>query len=318
LVAYILQRLVQAIFVIIIVTMLIFLIMHLLPGDPILLILTQEQVAFTTTEQIETLRHEFGLDKSLPLQYLDWLGKAVRGDLGISIVDHTKVASSIARSAPITLHIGLLAFIISNIIGIPLGIISAARRGHWIDTGATVLANLGITIPGFWLAILLVYIFSLKLGWLPVFGYTSPFNNFVLSTKQIILPVICLSIMPIASAARQTRSSMLEVLRQDYVRTAWSKGNSEKTVILQHTLKNALIPVITLTGMGLSHILAGSVLIEQVFNIPGMGRLMVDAILSKDYAIVQGEILVIAAMVLLGNLLVDISYGWIDPRVRYR
>jgi len=318
LVTYILQRLIQAIFVIIIVTILIFLVMHLLPGDPILLILTQEQVAFTTSEQIEALRHEYGLDRALTLQYFDWLGNVLRGDLGKSIVDHTKVAASIGRSAPITLHIGILAFIISNIIGIPLGIISAARRGTWIDTVATILANLGITIPNFWLAILLVYIFALNLGWLPVFGYTSPFDNFILNTKQIILPVICLSIMPIASAARQTRSSMLEVLRQDYVRTAWSKGNSEKTVIFRHTLKNALIPVITLTGMGFSHILAGSVLIEQVFNIPGMGRLMVDAILSKDYAIVQGEILIIAAMVLLGNLLVDISYGWIDPRVRYR
>lgn len=314
---YILRRLIQSIIVIIIVSILIFLLMHLLPGDPILLILTQEQVAFTTPEQIATLRHEFGLDKPLPLQYFDWAAKVLHGDLGISIIDHRKVASSISLSAPITLHIGLLAFIISNIVGIPLGIISAVRRGHWIDTIATILANLGITIPNFWLGILLVYVFSLKLGWLPVFGYTSPINNIILNTKQIIMPVFCLSIFPIASAARQTRSSMLEVLRQDYVRTAWSKGNTEKAVIFRHVLKNALIPVVTLSGMGLSHILAGAVLIETVFNIPGMGRLMVDAIFNKDYTIVQGEILMIAVVVMLVNLLVDISYGWLDPRVRY-
>jgi peptide/nickel transport system permease protein len=291
--------------------------MRLLPGDPILLVLTQEEVVYSTPEQIEALRHEYGLDKSLPLQYLDWAAKVLRGDLGVSIIDHRSVASSIGLSAPKTLHIGLLAFIISNIIGIPLGIISAARRGHWMDTISTILANFGITIPNFWLGILLVYVFSLKLGWLPVFGYTSPFNDIVLNTRQIILPVFCLSIFPIASSARQTRSSMLEVMQQDYIRTAWSKGLRERTVIAKHALKNGLIPVITLSGMGLGHILAGSVLIETVFNIPGMGRLMVDAIFNKDYMIVQGVVLIIAVMIMLANLLVDISYGWLDPRVRY-
>jgi peptide/nickel transport system permease protein len=314
---FIFRRLIQSFIVIIIISILIFLIMHLLPGDPILLVVTQEQYTNTTPEQIAALRHKFGLDKPLVLQYFDWAGKVLRGDLGISIIDHVTVSSAIGRRIPITLHIGALAFILSIIVGIPLGIISAVRRGRWMDTVATIFANVGITIPNFWLGILMAYVFALKLHWLPVFGYTSPLDNFVLNTKQLIMPVICLSIFSLASSARQTRSSMLEVLRQDYVRTAWSKGINEKTVVFKHTLKNALIPVVTLSGMSLGHILSGSVLIETVFNIPGMGRLMVDSILNKDYPIVQGEILIIATVILLVNLLVEISYGWLDPRIRF-
>lgn len=314
---FIFRRLLQSIVVIIIISIFIFLIMHLLPGDPILLVVTQEQYSVTTPEHIAELRHQYGLDKPLAVQYFDWAGKVLRGDLGMSIIDHITVSSDIGRRVPITLHIGALAFILSIVVGIPLGIISAVRRGRWMDTVATIFANVGITIPNFWLGILLAYVFALKLHWLPVFGYTSPVENFLLNTKQIIMPVICLGIFALASTARQTRSSMLEVLRQDYVRTAWSKGINEKTVVFKHALKNALIPVVTLSGMSLGHILGGSVLIETVFNIHGMGKLMVDSILGKDYPVVQGEILIIAAVILLVNLLVEISYGWLDPRIRF-
>jgi peptide/nickel transport system permease protein len=181
----------------------------------------------------------------------------------------------------------------------------------------TVLSNLGITVPIFWLGILLIYFLGLKARLLPLFGYTSPFVDFGLSTRQLILPVICLSIFPIASSARQTRSSILEVIRQDYIRTAWAKGLRQRVIVFKHILKNGLIPVVTLSGIGLSHILGGSVLVETVFNIPGMGRLGVEAVLSQDYAIVQAIILITALMVVLANLIVDISYGWLDPRIRY-
>jgi peptide/nickel transport system permease protein len=181
----------------------------------------------------------------------------------------------------------------------------------------TTLANLGITIPTFWLGVMLIYLFALHWRLLPVFGFTSPFDDFWLSTRQLILPVFCLAVWPIAGNARQARSSMLEVLRQDYIRTAWAKGLRERAVIMRHALKNGLIPIVTLAGMGVGLIVGGAVLIEQVFAIPGMGRLAVTAIFTHDYAYVQGVVLVITAAVVVVNLLVDISYGWLDPRIRY-
>jgi peptide/nickel transport system permease protein len=186
-----------------------------------------------------------------------------------------------------------------------------------MDNVLTSLGNLGICVPVFWLGILLIYLFSHKLKWLPTFGYTSPFEDFWLSTKQIILPVLCIAAPGMASAVRLTRSSMLEVLRQDYIRTAWSKGLRERLVIIRHALKNGLIPVITLKGMTMANIVGGSVLIETVFSIPGMGRLMVEAIFSHDYIVIQGAILVVGIILLTVNLLIDLSYGWLDPRVRY-
>jgi peptide/nickel transport system permease protein len=292
--------------------------MRLLPGDPILIYVTQDNLESSTQEQIDLLRNEFGLDKPIPVQYVEWISGVVRGDLGKSILHRDSVSAEIVRRLPITFHLGLMAFVIAILIGIPAGIISATRRGQWLDTAVTTLANIGITVPIFWLGILFIYFFSLYLGWLPVFGYTSPFKDFWLSTKQVLMPVACLSLFAIASNARQARSSMLEVIRQDYIRTAWSKGLRERSVILDHALKNALIPVVTLAGMMVRNIFGGSVLIETVFSIPGMGRLAVEGILSKDYQVVQGCVLITAVIVLVSNLVVEISYTWLDPRIKYR
>ena len=315
---YILRRLLQSIIVLVLVSMIVFVLMRLLPGDPILIYVTQGNLESSTQEQIDLLRKEFGLDKSMPAQYVNWIARVIRGDLGKSILHRDSVSGEIARRLPITFFLGMLAFVISILIGIPAGIISATRRGRWLDTAVTTLANIGITVPIFWLGILLIYFFALYLGWLPVFGYTSPFEDFWLSIKQVIMPVVCLSVFAIASNARQARSSMLEVIRQDYIRTAWSKGLRERSVILGHALKNALIPVVTLIGMMVRNIFGGSVLIETVFNIPGMGRLAVEGILGKDYQVVQGCVLITALIVLASNLVVDISYGWLDPRIRYK
>jgi peptide/nickel transport system permease protein len=216
------------------------------------------------------------------------------------------------------MHLGLLAFILSIIIGIPIGVISAVRRGRWVDTVLTVLANIGITVPIFWLGILMIYAFGLSLGVLPIFGYTSPFEDFWMSTKQVIMPVICMSLGAMAGNARLTRSTVLEVMQQDYIRTAWSKGLVERVVIMRHAMKNALIPIVTMVGVILPTIIGGSVLVETVFNIPGMGRLAVDGVNSYDYPIVQGITLIIAVVITLANLVVDISYGWLDPRIRYQ
>jgi peptide/nickel transport system permease protein len=241
----------------------------------------------------------------------------VRGDLGISILYRTSVASEVARRLPVTLHLGVLAFIISFVIGIPAGVICAVRRGGWLDSLVTSLANIGITVPVFWLGVVLIYVFALQLRWLPTFGYTSPFEDFWLNTRQLVMPVFCLFIPHIAGIARQTRSSMLEVMRQDYIRTAWSKGLSERMLIIKHALKNALIPIVTLAGLQASHIIGGSVLIESVFSIPGMGLMAVTSVFSQDYPTTQGITLLIAAIVVFVNLIVDISYSYLNPRIRY-
>lgn len=315
--AYIIHRIIFAVLILILVTVIVFFAMRLLPGDPILMLVTSTQQQEYNEEQIAQLRHEFGLDRPMIVQYFDWIGGVLRGDLGISILNRLPVSEEILRRLPVSLHVGGLAFIIGHVIGIPAGIISAVRRGKWLDNVITTLANLGITVPNFWLGILLMYAFGLYLRWLPIMGYTSPFDDFWLSTRQLIMPVACLTLFPIAGSARQARSSMLEVMRQDYIRTAWAKGLAERVIIIRHALKNGFIPIITLAGMGIAHVIGGAVFIETIFNIPGIGRLAVSSVISQDYPYVQAVTLLVATIVVLVNLAVDIAYGWLDPRIRY-
>jgi peptide/nickel transport system permease protein len=291
--------------------------MRILPGDPILLLMSSDQLDKISLEEVERIKHEYGLDKPIILQYFDWIGGLARGDLGQSLIQKEAVVIEIKRRLPITLHLGLLSTLLAVIIGVPAGIISAVRRGKWADTVVTILANIGITIPVFWLGIMLIYVIGLKLGWLPLYGYTSPFENLWLNSKEIIMPVFCLSIFSVASNARQTRSSMLEVMYQDYIRTAWSKGLRERVVIMRHALKNGLIPIVTLIGMQFRFVIGGSVLVETVFNIPGIGRLLVNGVLAHDYPVVQAVILLLSLVVVFSNLIVDLAYGWLDPRIRY-
>jgi peptide/nickel transport system permease protein len=312
-ITYIIRRLVQTVFVLILVSFIAFSLLHIIPGDPVLAMLGDE----ATQAQIDALRQELGLDRSLVVQYLHWFVNVLRGDFGKSITYRESITTLIAARIPITFHLGLAALILSTLIGIPAGVISAVKRGSGLDALITVSANIGMAVPLFWLGILGIYFFALKLGWLPVQGYTSPLDNFWLNTKQIIMPTVCLAVVPLASLARQSRSSMLEVIRQDYIRTARSKGLKERTVITGHALKNAIIPVVTLLGIQLRNLVGGAVLVETVFNIPGMGRLMVRAVFDKDFLIVQGCIIIIAVVVALANLAVDISYGYFDPRIRY-
>jgi peptide/nickel transport system permease protein len=315
---YIIRRLIQGIVILVVVTILVFGAMRFLPGDPLMLYVAQTQLDTFSPGQMKALKQQYGLDKSIPAQYFDWIKGVLKGDFGTSIFYSEKVSKLLAERLPVTFYIGVFAFLLSSVIGIVAGVISAVRRGKWLDTTVTILANLGITTPGFWLGILLIYIFAFKLRLLPVVGYTSPFVDFWMSTKQLILPVICLAVAPIASLARQTRSSMLEVVQQDYMRTAWSKGLKERVIIGRHALKNGLIPVVTLLGMQVRNIFGGAVLIETVFNIPGIGRLLVQATFGQDYQVVQAGVLVLATVVMLSNLIVDLSYGWLDPRIRYK
>jgi peptide/nickel transport system permease protein len=307
----------HAVLVILIVSLMVFLLMPLLPGDPILMYVASGDLQSISKEQIVHLKHELGMDRPLFVQYFDWLKNAVQGNLGKSILHRYDVLQEIGRRLPITFYLGLLSFMIGCVIGPFLGVVSAVRRGKWQDSLVTVIANLGITAPTFWLGILLIYLFSLYLGLLPVYGYTSPLVDLWKNLRQSIMPIFVLATFPIASAARQTRSSVIEVMRQDYIRTAWAKGLSERVIIIRHVLKNALMPVVTLQGMLLRNIIGGSVIVETVFVIPGMGKLVVDGMLSQDYTVVQGVILVVSVTVVLSNLIVDILYGWLDPRIQY-
>jgi len=317
-VSYVIRRLIQAVLVLIIVSIIIFLMMHLLPGNPMLNYINASNIQVLTPSQLHVLEHQFGLDQPLPVQYLKWVFGLFHGDLGTSLVHPgQQITSLLTQRLPVSFYLGFSAFFLSVILGILFGVICAIRRGTWIDTFLTLLANLGVTMPAFWLGILMIYFFGVRLNWLPVQGYVSPLQNIWSSIKYATMPVICLSLFSVASTARQTRSSMLEVIRQDYIRTARSGGLTELLIITRHALKNGLIPIITLLGTQVRTIFGGSVLIETVFNIPGMGRMMMDAIMGRDYPVVQGGCLVLAIIVILINLAIDMSYGWIDPRIRF-
>ncbi|MFC2007530.1 ABC transporter permease [Chloroflexota bacterium] len=316
---YMVRRFIQAIFVLMLTTVVIFLLMRLLPGDPVLLYVSQDEYERTTSQpEIDALRAEFGLDKPLAVQYFVWLGGVFRGDLGKSIFWGTTVRDEIARALPVSLWLGSSAWLISHLVGPLMGLVCAIRRSKWQDTLLTTLANIGITAPIFWVGILMIYAFGLHLSWFPIQGYVSPLDDFGDSVYHLIIPVFVLSVTHLAGGTRQMRSSMLEVVRQDYIRTAWAKGLRERTVVFRHALKPGVLPVVTLSGMSIPALFGGSVLIETVFNIPGMGLLSVNALFSQDYAIVQGVNLMIASIVVMANFIVDISYGWLDPRVRYQ
>jgi peptide/nickel transport system permease protein len=315
---YLIRRLLIALVIIVIVTIIVFFSLRLLPGDPLVIFLGQSASSgVISAQEIERLRHIYGLDLPLIAQYGRWLWGVLQGNLGTSIFYHENVGTLMADRFPITLHLGLVAFVISNVGGILLGMIAAIRRGTWIDAVATTLANIGITIPVFWLGIMMILLFGLRLGWLPIAGYHSPTDDFWLSMQESVMPIVCLAVTGLAGTARLMRSSMLEVVRQDYIRTAWSKGLQERLVIMKHALKNSLIPIITVMGIGLGLIFGGSVLVETVFAIPGIGRLLVTSIFAQDYIVIQSGTLVVAMIIILANVFVDIAYGWLDPRIRY-
>lgn len=317
-VSYIIHRLFISLFVLIGVTIIVFLCMRLLPGDPLLAYISVEQLHELTPQDLEVLRHQFGLDRPLLIQYVDWFIKALKLDFGVSILLRQPVLLLIIERLPVTIHLGISALIIGSTLGVAFGVICAVRRGTWIDTVFTCLANLGITVPSFWLGILLIYLFSLKLGLLPPCGYTAPWEDLIMSVRKSIMPIFCLAVGPMAALTRLTRSSMLEVIAQDYIRTAWAKGLTEKLIVLRHALKNAFIPPVTFLGLFAAMTFGGAVIVETVFNIPGMGRLLVSAVLEQDYQIVQAGTVLIGTIIIMVNLLVDISYAWLDPRIRFQ
>lgn len=303
---YLAKRLMLMIPVLLGITLVAFLLLHLAPGNPIDM-LTGDR---TSQETKDLIAARWGLDKPLAIQYFLFLGNLVRGDLGRSILQNRPVIELISKALPITVELGLFGIILSASAGIAIGVVSAVRRNSWLDQTSLVGALLGISMPNFWLGLLLMYLFSVKLKLLPSSGYGS--------WQQVILPGLALAASGVALVARLTRSSMLEVLSLDFIRTARAKGLPERMVVYRHALKNALLPVVIVLGLRLGYMLAGAVVLEIVFSRPGMGRLMIGAILSRDYPVVQGTLIALAVSVMLANLMADVIYAALDPRVHYQ
>jgi peptide/nickel transport system permease protein len=305
--AYLLQRVIATIPVLLGVSLLTFSMLHLVPGDPVALVMSTEDA--WSKADVERVRDEFGLNDPLYVQYGRYVLHAVQGDFGISIRSRREVTSLILQVLPYTLELALCSMLVALVVGVPLGVIAAVRHNTWIDTLAAVLSLGAVSMPSFWLALLLIFLFSVTLNLLPATGQGS--------FAALILPVVALGLREAAETSRLTRSGMLEVLRHDYITTARAKGLAEMLVLQRHALRNALIPVITMLGLQFGRLLAGTVVVETVFARQGIGRLAVEAIQGKDFPTVQGVILFMAVAYVLVNLLVDVSYAWIDPRIRY-
>jgi len=311
---YFLGRVLQMIPVLLLVSMISFALLFLLPGDPALLILGDQQAS--NQQAYEALRTELGLDQPVPIQYLNWLGKTLRGDLGLSTRDRQPVIDGIRTRLPVTLQLAALAMLLALILAIPTGIISAVRPNSWWDRVFSVLALTGVAIPNFWLGILLIYALAIFAKLLPPSGFVPFGDDPAQNLRHLILPSFTLGLGLAAVLMRQTRSSLLEVLQQDYIVTARAKGLAARTVVLRHALKNALIPVITIIGLQIGLLFGGAVLTESIFSIPGVGRWSVDSILQRDFPVVQAVCLILALGVLSTNLLTDFVYAFIDPRIR--
>jgi peptide/nickel transport system permease protein len=311
---YILRRLVSMVPVLFLVSIISFALLYILPGDPALAILGESG----DKSRYEALRAELGLDQPLYMQYASWLGRTLRGDLGKSVRTGEQVADVLGRRAPVSLYFGVAGLLVGILIGLPAAIISAVRPGSKIDLIGTVISLGGVAIPSFWQALLFMYVFAVLLHWLPPSGYTSPFVDPWLSAKMLFMPAVVLGTHSAAVIMRQGRSALIEVLEQDYINTARAKGLREKAVIGVHGLKNALIPVVTILGLQIGNLVSGAAITETVFAIPGVARAAVDAISFRDYPVLQGSIMMVTAAVVLANLITDLTYGYLDPRIRYR
>ncbi len=312
---YILRRLLQMIPVLLMVTMLVYGLMLAIPGDPARALIGPGESL--DEEQLALIRREHNFDKPMVVQYAIWLGRALQGDLGRSTQNRRPVSEERATRAAVTLQFGIVAWVLAVVIGVPAGIVSAVYRGKTLDYVATILSISGVAIPNFWLGIMSILLFGVILGWFPTQGYVDIFEDPVEGLRHMVLPAFALGITSWALIMRQSRSAMLEVLAQDYVRTARAKGLRNSQVIWIHALRNALLPVVTVFGLQTGRIFAGAVVIETLFGIPGMGQFMVQAIFARDFMSVQGAVLIMALAVLAANLLTDLAYAWLDPRIRY-
>ncbi|HEY7141934.1 MAG TPA: ABC transporter permease [Methylomirabilota bacterium] len=311
---FVLGRLAAVVPVLVLVTAGVFFLIHLTPGDPIDAMMAESVDAGVKAE----LSRQLGLDQPIHVQYARWMGRLLRGDLGRSIRNNEPVIEDVGRRLRPSLELALLAMLIALLVAFPLGILSAAHRNTAVDGAGTTFALIGICMPNFLIALLLIFLFGVTLRWLPVSGYTDPLEDPVNGLRSLALPAVTLGLALAAVITRTLRSSLIEALSEDYVRTGRAKGLSEGTVLGRHALKNSLIPVVTVLGLQLGGLIGGAVITEYVFALPGVGRLVVDAVFARDYPLVQGVVLLIALSYIVTNLVVDVAYGWLDPRIRYR
>lgn len=316
--AYILKRCLLFIPTLLMATLVAFLLLRVIPGDPALVKLAGDtgDASFTPAE-LHALRVKLGTDKPLYVQYGEWVWGMARLDFGESMFFETPVVNDLATKLPITLELTVLAMLIATLIAVPLGLISAIKQDTPADYLARVISIGGVALPNFWVGILIVYFLVLWFNWMPPLGYASLWDDPWTNLQQFIFPALALGFYQMAFTARVTRSSMLEVYREDYTRTARGKGLAERVVILRHALKNALLPVVTISGYQFGRLLGGTVVIETIFMIPGMGKLLIDSVFHRDYTEVQAIVMVITVIVLLLNLALDLVYGWLNPRIRY-
>jgi len=295
------------------VSILVFVVIRVLPGDPALIIMGTE----ASPEAAARLREAMGLNRPLPVQYAEWIGGALRGDLGRSIQYDVPVGALILSRLPVTVPLTLMAAFLMALAAIPLGIFAATRHRRWGDYLTMILSQLGIAVPSFWAGLLLILLFSVRLGWVQAGGFDGWGQGVWPALRSLLLPAIALGLFQFAVLARTTRSAILEVLREEYVKTARAKGLGEPAVLVKHAFRNAMIPVVTVVGIQLGQLLAGSIILESVFYLPGLGRLALGAINARDLPVVQGVVLFVASTIVLINVLVDILYGFLDPRIRY-
>ena len=303
---YAARRLLITIPTILAITVLVFLMLQLVPGDPAEIFLGEHQ---SSPELLEQVRHDMGLDRPLHIQYLSYLWGVLRGDLGVSLYNNQPVTQQILDALPHTLELSLTAMLISTILGVALGVLSALKHNTWVDSLAMAFALVGVSMPVFWLGLMLIFFFSVRLQWFPPMGQGD--------LKRLVLPALALSLLSSATLARLVRSSMLEVMSEDYIRTARAKGLRERWVVIRHALRNALIPAITVLGLQFGRLLSGAVLTETIFARVGLGRMYVESILNLDITLVQGLTLILAVSIILTNILVDLSYAFLDPRIHY-
>lgn len=305
------RRILTAIPTIILISIFVFSLQHLLPGDPILVMAGEER----DPEVIAALREKYRFNDPVAMQYLAWAGNALQGDLGISLRTQQPVLELIGEKLPVTIQLAVMALVIAILIGIPAGVLSAYKKGTWIDWVANITALSGLSVPNFWLGIMLILLVSVKLGWLPASGYVPLTEDPLQSIRVMIMPAFVLGTAIAATLMRHTRSAMLSVLKSDYVRTARAKGLQERVVLVKHALRNALVPVVTVITLLFGELLAGAVLTEQIFTIPGFGKLVVDAVFNRDYAVVQGIVLCTGIAFIFMNILADAAYRILNPRM---
>lgn len=315
---YVVRRILQLIPVLILVSLAVFLLVRIIPGDPVLVMMgiDPDERARISAEQYRVLQHQIGLDQPIYVQYFHWVDKIVHGDFGLSLATRRPIVEIIFERYPATLYLAVSALLVGLLIAVPAGVIAAVRQNTKIDYAAMAFALWGVAMPDFWLALMLIVLFSLRLGWLPSIGYASPLDNPFLFLQHACLPAIVMGTELAAPLTRYVRAEMLDQLKQDYVRTAWAKGLPPRMVIVKHALRNSLIAAVTVVGLQTARLLGGATIIETVFSWPGVGRLLIDGIYQRDYPMVQGAVLLIAVTYVFINLIVDIFYKWLDPRIK--